>query len=107
MVSCEKISDDANAELKSTLAGFFESVKKVKRTEDNFRDVMKGTVIDVKETMGSFRSEMGDVKNLEAEMADASVIKDFPRRKDNDALESNIMQGFKNEEIEREKVLTI
>ena len=71
MVSCEKISDDANAELKSTLAGFFESVKKVKRTEDNFRDVMKGTVIDVKETMGSFRSEMGDVKNLEAEMADA------------------------------------
>ena len=33
-----------------------------------------------------------------------SVKKGFPRRKDNDALESQMMQGFKNEENEREKV---
>ena len=32
------------------------------------------------------------------------VKKGFPRRKDNGAPESNMMQGFKNEENERRKV---
>ena len=103
MVSSEKISEDANAELKSILAGLCESVNEVKGTVDSFRDE-----IDVKGTMDSFRSEMkGDVKNLEAEMADAFSTEGLSKDEDNDALESNIMQGFKNEEIEREKVLTI
>ena len=40
-------------------------------------------------------------------MADAFSTEGLSKDEDNDALESNIMQGFKNEEIEREKVLTI
>ena len=39
----KKISEDANTELRSILAGLCESVKEVKGTMDSFRDVMKWT----------------------------------------------------------------
>ena len=55
----KKISEEANTEVQSILAGLCESMKDV-----------KGTVNEVKGTMQSFSGEMkGDVNNLEAKMA--------------------------------------
>ena len=64
MVS-KQISEDANAELKSSLDGLCESMKDVKGILDSFRCEMKGDVNEVEGTMDIFRGELeGDVKNL-------------------------------------------
>ena len=41
-------------------------------------------------------------KKLETKMADAFSKEEFPRKKDKDALETKVIQGFKNGE-ERKK----
>ena len=98
-VSCLKvkqISGDATAELKSPLAGLCESMKDV-----------DGTVNDVEGTMESFRGEMkGDVKNLDAMLADAFNHEEGLQRKRRTMMpwRQKMMQGFNNEENERRKV---
>ena len=46
----------------------------------------------------------GDVKNLETKMADAFGNDGLRRKRDKDAVESKMIQGFKDEEHERRTV---
>ena len=72
----KNISEDANADLKSILAGLCESMHDV-----------EGTVNEVKGTMESFSGEMrGGVKNLEAKIANAFNNEGLQRKPDHGAL---------------------
>ena len=55
-----------------------------------------GSIREFKRTVESFRGELkGDVKNLEAKMADGVRIERIQRKKDYDDLEAKTTNGFK------------
>ena len=81
-----KISEGANVKIMMEITG------------------LRGSMKQLKGTMECVRGEMnGDVKSLEAKMADA-FRKGLQRKEDNDALETKMIPVFKNEENESRKV---
>ena len=72
MVSSEKISEDANVELKSILESLCESVNEVKGTVESFKDE-----IDGKRTCQEFGGRNGRPRDRKGESTDdLTIVKD-------------------------------